>query len=155
MKNTYLLIVLFVWSTSMLVGCSESESTTPASCVVCISQEDENLAPYVDCGSADTSAFAESCQGSDGNTPMCESIPICCERAPLGSTGCPVEVPEETEVVPIINQSLSAVPGEGFGGGGFVNMLDLLNLSVMLDLLSMPILLDLPILAILLYLPII
>lgn len=112
MINQRQFITLCVWSICTLAGCSESETTTPLSCVVCVTQEDESLPPFVDCGAVDTSSFAERCQPSDETTPTCETISICCERAPLGSPGCDVNIPEARETVPIINQSLSAVPGE-------------------------------------------
>ena len=113
MINKNQVIILLVYSLSILSGCSDSETTpTALSCVVCVAQEDDTLPPYVDCGSAAQSEFSEICQASDGNAPMCESISSCCERAPLGSSGCAVEVPEANETVPIVNQSLSAVPGD-------------------------------------------
>ena len=102
-----------VWSLCAFVGCTQSEdSTTPLTCIVCVTQEDERLPPFVDCATADGETFTEYCQPSDGTAPICETVSICCERAPLGSPGCEVNVPEAPETIPILNQSLSAVPGE-------------------------------------------
>ena len=61
------------------------------------------------------------CEDEDEMELSCESVEICCTRAPFGSTGCSNVSREPVDVVPIVNQSIAAVPGNIVFTGVFDN----------------------------------
>ncbi|MGB0646445.1 MAG: hypothetical protein ACPGQS_04675 [Bradymonadia bacterium] len=115
-------IVLVITTLAGFLGCDDGkEEQRSASCVICIEQPNEDVPPYIDCDTANDSDRATYCENEDGMTLSCESVEICCDRAPLGSTGCSTVSREPVDVVPIVNQSIAAVPGNIIFTGTYDN----------------------------------
>ena len=115
-------IVLTLAILVSLFGCEDDKAETlNSSCIVCIEQASEDVPPYIDCSTADESERAMYCEDEDEMELSCESVEICCTRAPFGSTGCSNVSREPVDVVPIVNQSIAAVPGNIVFTGVFDN----------------------------------
>lgn len=95
-----------------LLSCDEQTSESNEACIVCRSDVTPSDVPFVDCADDTIEDFETYCTPTEDVPLLCESISICCARAPLGSEGCAVSAPNTPDVAVINNQSLSAVPGE-------------------------------------------
>ena len=102
----------FLITLCVFAGCDDTKENVIESCIVCRSDVAATEAPYIDCADNSIEAYATYCESSTDTPPQCESVATCCNRAPLGSEGCPVSAPEMSDIDITNNQSLSAVPGE-------------------------------------------